>query len=125
MKRFVALMLAIVLIVVFSISAYAADSKLKYIQTASASINVGTLSAKVKTNVVGISSVTKIKIKMELQKESSGVYSTVKTWENTYNSNSASMEESKLISLTGNYRLKSTITAYTSTDQETKTIYAY
>lgn len=125
MKRFVALMLAIVLIVVFSISAYAADSKLKYIQTASASINVGTLSAKVKTNVVGISSVTRIKIKMELQKESSGVYSTVKTWENTYNSNSASMEESKLISLTGNYRLKSTITAYTSTDQETKTIYAY
>ena len=73
----------------------------------------------------GTSSVTKVKIKMELQKLSDGVYSTVETWEQTFNSKSASMEESKITNPLSTYRLKTTFTAYTSSTSETRVYYAY
>ena len=55
---------------------------------------------------------TNLSITMELQKLSSGSYSTIKTWSKT-NPNTTSLEivESRLINVLSTYRLKTTFTA--------------
>lgn len=60
---------------------------------------------------------------MELQKLSSGEYSTVETWEQSFSGRSVSMEESKLTNPLSTYRLKETFTAYSGSNSETKTLY--
>ena len=100
-------------------------SRYAYISSYYSSIVHGTLSTTVKASVSGKSNVTKIKIKMELQKEKDGSYSTVKTWEETFYSRSAYKEESKATSPTATYRLKTTITVYAGSNSETIYTYAY
>lgn len=124
---------AITLIItfLFSFFAFASDSekepqpKTTYISTYTATIDHGTISTTVASEMSGTSSVTKVKIKMELQKLSDGVYSTVETWEQTFNARRGIMEESKVTNPFGTYRLKCTFTAYTSSTSETRTYYAY
>ena len=124
-------MLILTLLVTICVPANAEDvdevvpSRLTYINTYSSSITHGTFSTTVKASVSGKSSVTKIKIKMELQKEKDGAYSTVKTWEETFYSRNAYKEESKATSPTATYRLKTTITVYAGSNSETIYTYAY
>ena len=99
--------------------------KATYISAYSARIDHGAVTTKVNADLTGTSSVTKVKIKMELQKLSDGVYSTVETWEQTFNSRTGSMEESKITNPFSTYRLKTTFTAYTSSTSETRTYYVY
>ena len=58
---------------------------------------------------------TSLKIKMELQKKSSGSYSTVKTWSKSATGIGISLEGSKIINPLSTYRLKVTYTAGSET----------
>lgn len=62
---------------------------------------------------------TSLKIKMELQKKSSGSYSTVKTWSKSATGVTTTLAGSKLINPLRTYRLKVTFTA----GSETITVY--
>lgn len=64
---------------------------------------------------------TSLKIKMELQKQSSGSYSTVKTWTKSATGVSTTVAGSKIINPFSTYRLKVTFTA----GSETITRYKY
>lgn len=64
---------------------------------------------------------TTVKIKLELQKKSSGTYSTVKTWQDSRTGVTISLEGSKVINPLSDYRLKATFTA----GSETVTRYDY
>lgn len=99
--------------------------RLTLIDDYNGSIHKGLLSTNVSADVTGKSSVTSIKIKMELQKMSSGSYSTVETWEQTFYSNEGSMSESKVTNPLSTYRLKATVTAYSGANSESKTFYEY
>ena len=101
------------------------EARLTYIINCSGNIDHGALSTTVKTKISGNSSVTSVKIKMELQKLSSGTYSTVETWEQTFSGNEGIMEESKVTNPFSTYRLKATFTAYSGSQSETKVVYAY
>jgi hypothetical protein len=123
--------LALILMVVFSAYSFGESvldqpgEKMTYIDSYSGDIIHGTLSTTVKAGINGKTSVTSVKIKMELQKLSSGDYSTIETWEQTFSGRNGSMEESKITSPLNTYRLKATVTAYSGSNSESKTFYAY
>lgn len=54
---------------------------------------------------------TNLSITMELQKLSSGTYTTIKTWSINKTGTGAELEESRLINILSTYRLKTTFTA--------------
>lgn len=130
-KSATAFALIALLLFSFGMVAYADDdgaeklTRMNYIISHSSSITHGTLSSTMKAEAKGNSQVTKIKIKMELQKESGGSYTTVQTWEETFNSRTASKTVSKATSPFSTYRLKTTITAYAGSNTETIYLYAY
>lgn len=62
-----------------------------------------------------------LNIKMELQKEKSGIYETVKTWTSSKTGVYLQMTESRNINIFCDYRLKVTFTA----GSETKVVYQY
>lgn len=130
-KFFNVLAISLILIIVFSNFAIALDGdkeiepKTTYISSHSESIVQGVLSSKVTATIYGNSSVTQVKIKMELQKLSSGSYSTIETWSQTFTGRSGALQESKATNPLSTYRLKVTFTAYTSSTSETRTVYAY
>ncbi len=99
------------------------STKMTYIDLYNATIDKGIISTTVTAKITGKSNVTSIKIKMELQKLTSGTYSTIQTWEQTFSGNTGTMEKSKTTSLLSTYRLKVTFTAYCGTASETKTLY--
>ncbi len=136
MKKLVLVMCATVISVVLVISCFSLIVKaeaeyektlerLTYIDSYRGNINKGLLSTTVSAEIIGKSSVTRVKIKMELQKQSSGSYSTIETWEQTFYSNEGSMSESKTTNPLSTYRLKATVTAYSGANSESKTFYAY
>ena len=64
---------------------------------------------------------TNLSITMELQKLSSGSYSTIKTWSDSRTGTSLGIEGTRLINLLNTYRLKTTFTA----GNETVITYSY
>ena len=101
------------------------EMRLTYIDSYGGSIEKGLLSTKVNAYINGKSGVTKVKIKMELQKLSGGSYSTIETWEQTFNSGYGSMSKSKTTNPLSTYRLKATVTAYSGSYSESQTFYEY
>lgn len=63
----------------------------------------------------------KLSIKMELQKEKSGGYETIKTWSGSKTGTLLTMSESRNINILCDYRLKVTFTA----GSENKVVYKY
>ena len=128
------LSLVLVVCMVFSISVMAfanapsndtAQPLFTYINRASASMDKGVLSTTVVGSATGTSSVTKVTIKLELQKKSSGVYTTVKTWTKTYNEGYAYVDGTATTSPFSTYRLKATFTAYAGSKSESHVSYVY
>ncbi len=64
---------------------------------------------------------TNISITLELQKLSSGSYSTIKTWSDSRTGTSIGLEGSKVVNILNSYRLKTTFTA----GNETVVVYSY
>lgn len=131
-KSILSLFLALVLISTLAITVYAAElstsqpqPRYSYIINYGGTFDVHVFSCDCNASMDCISSVTKVKIKMQLQKENDGVWSTVETWEKSANSSGTALEGSASISPLSNYRLKCTYTAYTANDSETLTYYAY
>ncbi len=130
LKTSAVLALILACILLFSVCSYADsgdnyNDRFSYISSCEGSISQGTLSTKVTASIEGNSMVSSVKIKMELQKLSSGNYSTIETWEQTFSGRNGSMEESKLTSPLSTYRLKATVTAYSGSNSESETFYAY
>lgn len=136
MKKTVSGVISIIIAVVIAFSIFSiigiadndfekSDVRLTYIEDYRGSISKGLLSTTVSADITGKTGVTKVKIKMELQKLSDGSYSTIETWEQIFNSNTGSMSESKLTNPFSTYRLKATVTAYSGSNSESKTFYAY
>ena len=136
MKKFLKVTFCVVTIMMvllstFSIVGYCGNeskdtgAKMTYINSYSAQLDKGTVSSTSTAKITGKSGVTSVKIKMELQKLSSGTYSTIQTWEQTFSGTSGYMQENKLTSLLSTYRLKVTFTAYSGSASETKTMYVY
>ncbi len=131
-KSIISVLLALIMIFTVAITAFAAvvDDNLvspcyTYIGSTATSFTVNTFSCSATGDIGGRNGVTKVKIKLQLQKENDGVWSTVETWEKTFNSSTGALAGSASISPFSNYRLKATYTAYTSTDSESLTAYRY
>ncbi len=131
-KSVISILLALVLVFTVAITAFAAiaDDNLvspcyTYIGSTATSFTVNTFSCAATGDICGMGGVTKVNIKLQLQKENDGVWSTVETWEKTFNSYTGELEGSATISPFSNYRLKAVYTAYTSSDSETLVAYRY
>lgn len=96
-----------------------------YVDGRSVLLVISGLSATVTGKLNTSSPVIKITIKLELQKLSSGEYKTVKTWEETFNSTYAYLEESAIVNPFSTYRVKGTFTAATATGAELAVCYDY
>lgn len=96
-----------------------------YVDNRIVRLRISGLSAEVSGELSTSSPVIKITIKLELQKLSSGEYKTVKTWEETFNSTYAYLEESAIVNPFSTYRLKGTFTAATATGAELGVCYDY
>lgn len=90
------------------------------IATAAYSISISGLKAICMGSLTAKTS-SSLTVKLELQKKSSGTYSTVKTWTSSKTGTSVSLEGSKVINPLSSYRLKATFTA----GSETVTYYDY
>lgn len=90
------------------------------IQNCSVTFSISGIKANCKAKLI-VEKSTKLKIKMELQKEKSNGYETVETWSDSKTGTYLSMSESRNINVLSNYRLKVTFTA----GNETETIYKY
>lgn len=96
-----------------------------FLSTRSVSLDITALSAKVSGTVFATSSATKVTIKLELQKLSSGEYETVKTWEETFSGTYGYLEESAIVNPFSTYRVKGTFTAGNATGAELAVSYDY
>ncbi|MBR0541657.1 MAG: hypothetical protein IJK26_05555 [Clostridia bacterium] len=83
-------------------------------------INIIGLSAECNASM-GAQYSTSLSITMELQKLSSGSYSTIKTWTKSKTGTSIELEESKVVNILNSYRLKTTFTA----GNETVVVFSY
>ncbi len=119
MKRTVSLIMAAVLLTALVVPVMAAtpaenketdNEKLSYILSSTSSIEISGISAECKAFMQSKQSLS-LTITMELQKESGGTYSTVKTWTATGTGLTLSSSESRLINVLSTYRLKTTFTA--------------
>ncbi len=96
-----------------------------YVDNRIVRLRISGLSAEVSGELSTVPPVIKITIKLELQKLSSGEYKTVKTWEQTFNSTYAYIEESAIVNPFSTYRVKGTFTAATATGAELGVCYDY
>ena len=131
-KSVISILLALVMVFTVAITAFAAiaDDNLvspcyTYIGSTDTSFTVNTFSCAATGDICGRNGTIKVNIKLQLQKENDGVWSTVETWEKTFNGISGELEGSATISPFSNYRLKAVYTAYTSSDSETLVAYRY
>ncbi len=131
-KSVISILLSVVMVFTVAITAFAAiaDDNLvspcyTYIGSTDTSFTVNTFSCAATGDICGLGGVTRVNIKLQLQKENDGVWSTVKTWEKTFSGISGELSGSTSISPFSNYRLKAVYTAYTSSDSETLVAYRY
>lgn len=127
-KSFSALMALLMLISVFNISFNAVaetdDEEIPVRYSVISSNSYGIIISGLKATCTGrltASYSTTVKIKLELQKKSSGTYSTIKTWSDSRTGTSLGLSGSKIINPLSDYRLKATFTA----GSETVTRYDY
>lgn len=90
------------------------------IATHTSGINIIGLSAECNASM-GAQYSTSLSITMELQKLSSGSYSTIKTWTKSKTGTSIELEGSKVVNILNSYRLKTTFTA----GNETVVVFSY
>lgn len=129
MKRVVSLILAILTVITsFTMTAFASvDGETEEISpyysviiSNASSLEINGIKATCSA-VVSAPASTKLSIKMELQKKSSGVYSTVKTWTASRVGSGLTMSESRNINILYTYRLKTTFNA----NDETVVVFKY
>jgi len=96
------------------------NNRFSVILSTATTLNISGLTANCAAQMTAKYS-TSLKIKMELQKQSSGSYSTVKTWSKSATGIGISLEGSKVINPLSTYRLKVTYTA----GSETHVTYKY
>ena len=107
MKKLLKGVISVILAIVFVFTAFSvfgvaendfekSGVRLTYIDSYNGSISKGLFSTTVSASITGKSGVSKVKIKMELQKLSDGSYSTIETWEQTFSGRNGSTIKSGL-----------------------------
>lgn len=122
-NKVIALLMSIILVIsMFGISIYSFAEDLdtpvndeiieeyQVIFNHTSGINIVGVTAKCNASL-GAQYSTTLTITMELQKKSSGVYSTIKTWSDSRTGTIIALEGSKVINILNSYRLKTTFTA--------------
>ena len=98
-------------------------SKSTYFRTCNVTLGISNGKATAKTDAKCLSGVTKITIKMHLQKKVSGTWTNLASWSGTKNDVNYSLTKTKSIT-SGTYRVKSVVSAYKGTACETVTRYS-
>lgn len=94
-----------------------------YTSSCTTALSISGGSASCKSYLNGKSTVTKIAIKMTLQKKALLWWSEVETWNETYNATLASLTKTKTVG-SGTYRVKTVYTVYSGGASETITDYS-
>lgn len=129
LKNFVCLVCVAIILSAFSAYSFSVQNekeigeKYTYLDSYKGTIDHGIIKTTVSVKVIGKTNVTSIKIKMELQKLSSGSYSTVETWEQVFSGTQAYYSEDKVTNPLSTYRIKATVTAYAGSAYEQKVFY--
>ncbi len=131
-KPIITILIALIMVFTVAITTFAAVAEddlvapcATYIGSTDTTFSVNTFSCGATGEICGRNGAIKVNIKLQLQKENDGVWTTVKTWEKTFDSYSGALEGTATISPFSTYRLKATYTAYTSSDSESFTVYRY
>ncbi len=127
-KQFALILLSLLMVFSCNICASAAEDDGDYgiqpmyttIATNSAYILISGIKAHCNASVT-VKAPTSLKTTLELQKEKSNGYETIKTWSKTDYGTGMSYTETRNINIFSHYRLKATITA----GSETVVVYAY
>lgn len=129
-KKVVSVFFAILITLGSSVYAFADDidtssedeivNRYVYINSTYCNLSISGLTASCTSRVTAKSSKA-LSIKMELQKKSSGVYSTISTWNASKTGTTLSLSKTKTINPLSTYRLKVTFTA----GSESTTSYSY
>lgn len=126
-QKFLVLPLILAIFICSGVTSFAmgTPAKSKAAPNCTAAVSHTATSVTASSSAHGNSSITRITIKMELQKKNGSSYSTVKTWSSTTNSSSASMRKTAVVSSKATYRVKTIFTLYSSNGKETITKIAY
>lgn len=132
-KKFLELVLCLIIILSSSICVYATDLNedinsdielmYEYTQSANTFLNISSSIATCKFTFLGYSQVTKVVITMTLQQKTLFWWSTEETWTTTVYKEYASFTKTTSVD-SGTYRVKTVFTVYSGTDYETITDYS-
>lgn len=133
-KKFSAIIIAAILIANLFVLPVAAETGIlngdeiiispmyTYISTGKATLSINSSGkATVETDVTGNSSVTSIKATINLQQYKNGSWATIKTWNESSSSRILSFSNTYSVSSGYEYRVSSTVTAYSGQNSETVT----
>ncbi|MGL5711990.1 MAG: hypothetical protein ACRCX2_03150 [Paraclostridium sp.] len=96
----------------------------KYIKYAKSDLEIKNGVAIIKSNMTSSTSTTKSLITSRLQRKVNGTWTTVEAWTVSNNSISCSLEKSKSIVKGNEYRVFSTVKAYTASDSESIAVFS-
>lgn len=132
-RKIIAFIAAILIVNLFTVTAVADTGGLKedktiispmytYISSGGASISINSSGkATVDTNVTGNSEVTSITATINLQQYKNGSWTTIKTWNASSSSRMLRFTDTYSVSSGYDYRVSSTVTAYSGKNSETVT----
>lgn len=128
-KKIVSIFLMIAtfsLLICNSISVFADnEAKSSHVSSNYSSLTLSSSYAKCTSNINGDNNVTKIMVTQTLQKKtSSGTWSDVKSWSQTFNKSSVQYVNNHNSSLKGTYRVKSYAKLYVGAKYEVSTSYS-
>lgn len=132
-KKFITLLLVMILVSSFSMSVLANITELNdevvispmftYISMAEAEIFINSSGkATVETYLTGNSKVTSTKATIKLQQYRGGSWTTIKTWDESRNSRILNFSSTYYVSSGYEYRVQSIVTAYSGTQSESTTL---
>lgn len=126
------LVLVLTIVSTVAVTAFAAiaedntvSPRMTYISEAGLSFAPATFSCDIVGDILGYDNVTKVYIKLELQKKVDGLYTTVSQWSDQANGNYLVLSAEDSINPLKTYRVKATFTAYSGSQSETKVLYKY
>lgn len=135
MKKFICLVLTVVLTCCMTVSVFAScedvaitdeiSARYAYTNKIASTLSISSKNATCKSTVIGDSGdVTKIVIKQTLQYKSGTKWLNVASWVETINKSSVSFNNTKYNIGSGTYRVKTTADVYSGSKYETVTAYS-
>ncbi len=97
--------------------------RMTYISSCSANLNISTSgTATVQSSIVGVTSVTSVKIVATLQYYNAGVWTPLQSWTQTATGRTLTISPTRSVGSGYTYRVVSKVTAYSGSSSETATV---